>query len=213
MSGVLVTFEGTEGCGKSTQSHLLTRHLEALGHTVVQTREPGGVPLGEAIRELLLDPANTDMAPTTELLLYEAARAQHVHELIRPALDAGSIVICDRFFDSTTAYQGAGRQLPEIELQRLHDLATGSLNPDITIFLDIPVEEGLTRAAKVSDPDRIEQETVSFHRRVRQGFVDLAAQQPDRIRTVDATASVEDIAHTISGLVDPIVERLVAGSS
>ena len=206
MKGCLITFEGTEGCGKSTQVHLLSRHLEAQGHTVILTREPGGVPLAEAIREILLDPANSAMAPLTELLLYEAARAQHVHERIRPALEAGSMVVCDRFFDSTTAYQGAGRKLPDIDFEALHILATGGVKPDITIFLDIPVEEGLKRAAHVSDPDRIELEAIEFHQRVRQGFVDLCERYPDRIKTVSATGTVEEIAHIVSALVDHMID-------
>ncbi len=206
MRGVFITLEGIEGCGKSTQAHLLSRHLEADDHHVVITREPGGTPIAEAIRLILLDPANTAMAPLAELLLYEAARAQHVRELIRPAIEAGAIVICDRFYDSTTAYQGAGRQLPDIDFQKLHDMATGGLSPDLTLFLDIPVEEGLKRATNAAAPDRIERESIEFHERVRQGFLDLAAQHPERIKTLDATGTPEDIAIAVSALVDPLVE-------
>ncbi len=206
MRGVFITFEGIEGCGKSTQAHLLRRHLEAEGHDVVLTREPGGTPISEAIREMLLDPANAAMSPLAELLLYEAARAQHVHELIRPAIEAGSIVVCDRFYDSTTAYQGAGRGLPEIDFERLHDMATGGLSPDLTLFLDLPVEEGLKRAANAAAPDRIERESIEFHERVRKGFLELAAQHPGRIRTLDAGRTPEDIAIAVSALVDPLIE-------
>ncbi len=206
MKGVFITFEGIEGCGKSTQAHLLSRHLEAEGHDVVVTREPGGTPIAEAIREILLDPANAAMSPLTELLLYEAARAQHVHELVRPAIEAGSIIICDRFYDSTTAYQGAGRRLPEIDFDSLHDMATGGLSPDLTLFLDLPVEEGLKRAANAPALDRIERESIEFHERVRQGFLDLAAQHPERIKTLDAAGTPEDIAIAVSALVDPLVE-------
>ncbi|MCH8084691.1 MAG: dTMP kinase [Myxococcales bacterium] len=206
MRGAFITFDGIEGCGKSTQAHLLSRHLVAEGQDVVLTREPGGTPIAEAIREILLDPANGAMAPLTELLLYEAARAQHVHELIRPAIEAGSIVICDRFYDSTTAYQGAGRQIPEIDFEKLHRMATGGLSPDLTLFLDLPVEEGLKRATNAGAPDRIERESVEFHERVRQGFLELAAQQPERIKTLDARGTPEDIAIAVSALVDPLVE-------
>ena len=206
MKGVFITFEGIEGCGKSTQTHLLSRHLEAEGHDVVVTREPGGTPLAEALREILLDPANDAMAPLTELLLYEAARAQHVHELIRPAIEAGSVVLCDRFFDSTTAYQGAGRQLPDIDFEKLHSLATGGLSPDMTIFLDLPVDVGLKRATVSSAPDRIEGEAIDFHERVRQGFLDLVERHPERIKSLDATGPPEDIAIAVSALVDPLVE-------
>ena len=206
MQGALITFEGIEGCGKSTQTHLLSRHLEADGHNVVVTREPGGTPIAENIREILLDPANEAMDPLTELLLYEAARAQHVAERIRPAIEAGSVVVCDRFFDSTTAYQGAGRNLPNIDLEMLHALATGGLSPDLTILLDLPVEAGLKRATSAGSPDRIEAESVEFHQRVRQGFLDLAERNPVRIRTLDATGTPEDIAIHVSGLVDPVLE-------
>ncbi len=206
MKGVFITFEGIEGCGKSTQAHLLSRHLKAEGHDVVVTREPGGTPIAEAIRQILLDPANAAMSALTELLLYEAARAQHVHELIRPAIEAGSIVVCDRFYDSTTAYQGAGRRLPEIDFAGLHDMATGGLSPDLTLFLDLPVEEGLKRAANAAVPDRIERESIKFHERVRQGFLELAAQHPERVKTLDAVGRPEDIAIAVSALVDPLVE-------
>ncbi len=206
MKGVFITFEGIEGCGKSTQAHLLSRHLDAEGHDVVVTREPGGTPIAEAIREILLDPANGAMAPLAELLLYEAARAQHVHELLRPAIEAGSIVICDRFYDSTTAYQGAGRRLPHIDFDKLHDIATAGLCPDLTLFLDLPVEEGLKRAASAAALDRIERESMEFHERVRQGFLDLAAQHPERIKTLDAGGTPEDIAIAVSALVDPLIE-------
>lgn len=205
MKGLLITFEGTEGCGKSTQTHLLSRHLDAEGHNVVMTREPGGTPIAEAVREILLDPANHAMSALTELLLYEAARAQHVYELIRPAIEAGSIVLCDRFIDSTTAYQGAGRRLPGIDFEKLHSLATGGLSPDMTIFLDIPVDLGLKRATVFSAPDRIESESVEFHKRVRQGFLDLAQQHPERIKSLDATGTPEAIAIAVTALVDPLI--------
>lgn len=213
MKGALITFEGIEGCGKSTQTHLLSRHLEAEGHEIVKTREPGGTPIAEVIRKILLDPANDAMDPLTELLLYEAARAQHVNELIRPAIEAGAVVICDRFFDSTTAYQGAGRRLPEIDIEKLHQMATGGLSPDITILLDLPVEEGLKRAANATPLDRIEREAVEFHERVRQGFLSLAERHSERVRTLDATGAPEEIAIAVSGLVDPILDSRRANAT
>lgn len=212
MKGLFLTFEGIEGCGKSTQAHLLSHHLEAGGHTVVLTREPGGTPIAETIRGILLDPANAAMVPMAELLLYEAARAQHVQELIRPALEAGKIVICDRFQDSTTAYQGAGRRLGEVNVQELHAVATGGLEPDLTIFLDLPVDEGLRRAVSASEPDRIEREDLSFHERVHQGFVDLAERYPERIERLDASGSPEEIAHTVSALVDALIDSRGVGT-
>jgi len=138
MKGAFITLEGVEGCGKTTQMTLLRDRLETEGRRVLLTREPGGTPIAEAIRDILLDPANTALSPVAELLLYEAARAQHVAERIRPALDEGAIVICDRFADSTTAYQGAGRVLPGDAVRNLHRLATGAVWPDLTIVLDLP---------------------------------------------------------------------------
>ena len=194
MIGMFITFEGGEGVGKTTQITLLKDALEADGRTVVVTREPGGTPIAERIRNVVLDAANAGMAPMTELLLYEAARAQHVEELIRPALERGDIVLCDRFSDSTTAYQGAGRSLNEADLETLHALATGGLEPDLTILLDLAPTMGLERASHRGEADRIELESITFHERVREGFLELAARYPERLRVVDATQDVETIA-------------------
>ncbi|MCX5759213.1 MAG: dTMP kinase, partial [Candidatus Hydrogenedentes bacterium] len=163
--GIFITFEGVEGCGKSTQAALLREHLESKGFAVVCTREPGGTPIAEAIRRVLLDPAHGAMVPATELFLYAAARAQHVGERSRPALDAGAVVICDRFADSTTAYQCAGRGLGHDVAAQLHGIATGGLRPDITFVIDVPAALGLARAAKTGIPDRIEREQLAFHER------------------------------------------------
>ncbi len=206
MKGLFITFEGIEGCGKSTQVHKLKEHLEARGHRVNLTREPGGTPIGEAIRAVLLAPASAAMADATELLLYQAARAQHVAERIRPALEQGVIVVCDRFADSTTAYQGAGRGLPSDEIERLQGLATANLAPDLTILLDLPVEEGLKRAMNTGEFDRIEREAVDFHRKVRQAFLRLAEKEPQRVRTIDGLLPVDEAAAQIAALVEPLLD-------
>ena len=194
MKGCFITIEGVEGSGKSTQVEKLRMFIEGRGHKVDTTREPGGVPIAEAIREVLLNPNHTAMAPITELLLYEAARAQHVAQRIRPALDSGTWVICDRFADSTTAYQGAGRGLPLSDLANLHALATAGLEPDLTILIDLAAEEGLRRAARDHVSDRIEREAIDFHRRVREEFLRLAETHPTRIKTVDGRLPADSVA-------------------
>lgn len=204
--GRFITIEGVEGSGKSTQIVRLRQHLEARGHDVAVTREPGGTPIAEAIRQVLLDPANSRMCATAELLLYEAARAQHVAERIRPALDAGKVVLCDRFADSTTAYQGAGRGLAPDVVARLHDVATNGTWPDLTIVIDVPVEVGLARAARNGRPDRIEREDVEFHDKVRGEFLRLAADEPHRVKIVDGTPSEDEIAPVIARLADTLLE-------
>jgi len=177
--------------------------MEALGHTVVNTREPGGTVISESIRAILLNPENVAITPVTELLLYAAARAQHVDALIRPSLDAGAVVICDRFADSTTAYQGAGRNLDPAMIQRMHDAATRGTWPDITILLDLPAETGLARARTVRTLDRIEQEPLAFHRAVRDEFLNIAANEPERVRVLDATLSEDAVAEAIWQFVAP----------
>lgn len=207
MKGAFITIEGVEGCGKTTQLALLKARLEAEGRAVVVTREPGGTVIGEAIRELLLDTANHAMRPVTELLLYEAARAQHVEERIRPALDAGKIVLCDRFADSTTAYQGAGRVLPADMVRRMHEVATGGVWPALTIVLDVPVAVGLERAARARRRDRIESEPEQFHARVREEFLRLAEREPGRVKVVDGTAPVEAVSEQVYALVSAALEK------
>lgn len=194
MKGLFITFEGIEGCGKSTQVALLKVRLESRGRRVLVTREPGGTRVAELIRGVLLDGSNTDMTPATELLLYGAARAQHVDELIRPALESGADVVSDRFADSTTAYQGAGRQLERSLIEEVHRLATRGAWPDVTFLLDLPVEAGLARARAVGEPDRIEKEPIEFHRRVRDGFLRIADSEPDRVYVIDATQGIEAVA-------------------
>lgn len=203
--GVFITFEGVEGCGKSTQVRRLQQHLVKLGRDVHVTREPGGTPIAEAIRAILLDCAHARMQPMTELLLYAAARAQHVAEVIAPALEAGKTVLCDRFADSTTAYQGAGRGVDPELVSLVHRLATHGVWPDLTIVLDVPAEVGLARAQAGSGLDRIEKECIEFHRQVREGFLDIARDDARRVCVVDGTGSEQDVAETIAALVE---ERL-----
>lgn len=187
MSGYFITFEGIEGSGKSTQLTLAAQALRASDHTVITTREPGGTVIGDALRNILLDPTHTAMHPITELLLYAAARAQHVAEVIAPAVSRGDIVLCDRFADATTAYQGAARGLTAELIQTVHRIATQQTWPRLTLLLDLPVDVGLARArARTTPPDRIEQETLAFHERVRQAYRALAAAEPTRIHLIDA---------------------------
>lgn len=207
MTGLFITIEGVEGAGKTTQLKRLHRHLEQIGYAVVVTREPGGTPIGEAVRQVLLDPTHAAMAPVTELLLYEAARAQHVAELIRPALEEGKAVLCDRFADSTTAYQGAGRALAPQDILTLHNLATGGLWPDLTLVLDLAVKTGLERARNRGRYDRLEQETLLFHEQVREGFLELARLEPDRVKVIDAAQPVDAVAAAICAHVDALAAR------
>lgn len=195
--GLFITLEGVEGCGKTTQIVRLAEFLRSRGREVVCTREPGGTPIAERIRGLLLDPEHTAMSATTELLLYAAARAQHVDELIRPALEAGKDVISDRFADSTTAYQGAGRGLSPEAVMPLHETATRGVWPDLTMVLDLPAEEGLRRAANTGASDRLEREPLDFHQRVREEFLRLAQREPGRVKVVDASRSPEEVAAEI----------------
>jgi dTMP kinase len=202
VKGLFITFEGVEGCGKSTQIRLLEEHLRRRGIETIATREPGGVPIAEAVRAVLLDPAHTAMAPMTEILLYEAARAQIVRELIRPALAAGMVVLCDRFADSTTAYQGAARELPREEVRYLHRLAVDAVWPDHTFLLDLAPETGLARARGRGRSDRMEQEPGAFHERVRAGFLEIAREEPERITVLDADRPVDVIARDIREAAD-----------
>lgn len=211
--GVLITFEGGEGIGKSTQLRILTHRLEAAGLAVRALREPGGTVVGEAVRAILLDPDHVGLDARAELLLYEAARAQLVAEVIEPALDAGEIVLCDRFYDSTTAYQGYGRGLPLDEIAALNMAATGGLAPDRTLVLDIEPAVALERATR-GGADRLESEDGSFHERVRAGFSAIAAQEPGRVRVVDATGSIESVAARVAeALADlPALADVLGGS-
>lgn len=206
--GVFITFEGGEGAGKSTQIRRLAAALEALGRTVVVTREPGGTPLAEAIRALILGPGASGDA-LTQALLFAAARREHIRVLIEPALAAGAIVFCDRFADSTRAYQGG--RLPATALDATISLATGDLAPDLTLLLDLPPEEGLARArGRGGDADTFERADLAFHADVRARFLALAKAEPDRIVVIDAGADVADVAEAIRRVVDARLASRVA---
>jgi dTMP kinase len=196
MGGVFITFEGIEGSGKSTQVELLLRHLVARGTAVVTTREPGGTPLGERVRDILLDPAG-DPVPMSELFLLEAARAQLVARVIAPALAAGSTVLSDRFADSSQAYQGAARGLGSEVVSALNVAACGATLPARTVLLDLPVEVALERArsrpSTTASNRRFEDEALAFHRRVADGYRELARREPARVRLVDAAGAPEDV--------------------
>ena len=185
-----ITFEGIEGCGKSTQARRLA---ERLGARALLTREPGGTPIGRAVRQVLLDPANERLAPITELLLYFADRAQHVSEVVRPALERGLTVLCDRHVESSLAYQGYGRGLPLDAIRMLAALATGGLRPDAIVLVDVPVELGLARARRRGAQDRLEAELVEFHERVRAGYEALLAAEPERWLRVDGRGSEQEV--------------------
>jgi dTMP kinase len=213
--GLFITFEGIEGCGKTTQMKLLAKDLEEKGRTPVMTREPGGCPIADQIRNLLLDAANSRMVPLAELFLYSAARAQHVSEVITPALAAGKIVLCDRFTDATIAYQGHGRQLDLLLIEQLNLLATTLVRPQLTILLDCPVEVGLGRAmARISSTtgakeERFEQESVLFHNRVRNGYLQLATAAPDRFIIINGDGNIKEVHAAIASAVLP---RLAGGA-
>lgn len=209
--GSFITFEGPEGSGKTTQVRLLAAWLAQMGHDVLTTREPGGTRIGDGVRALLLDPAHTEMRPETEILLFSAARAQIVGQVIRPHLAQGGIVICDRFADSTLAYQGYGRQLDLATLRQITAFATGNLIPDLSICLDLPVEEGLRRkrGGDTAEWNRMEREQLAFHERVRAGFLSLAAADPARWLVLDALQPVDRIQASIRERVTDRLCRVV----
>lgn len=203
--GLFITFEGTEGVGKSTQLRTAADTLEALGVNCVVTREPGGTPMAEAIRELLLTPRDEPVNDITELLLMFAARAQHLHTRILPELNAGRWVLCDRFTDATFAYQGGGRGVPEERIALLEQLVQGELRPDRIVLLDAPVETGMTRARHRGELDRFEQEAVDFFQRIRATYLRRAHADPARYQIVDAARDLEvvtaEVAEHIKALV------------
>jgi dTMP kinase len=210
-TGFFITLEGVEGSGKTTQTALVANELRLSGHRVTVTREPGGTRAGEAIRAIFLDPA-VSLHAAAELLLVLADRAQHVREKLKPALAAGEIVLSDRYSDSTVAYQGHGRGLDLKLLEELYRLAGDGTRPDLTIVLDLAVETGLERTrarvrGDVRGPDRFEGEQVEFHRRVREGFLTIARDEPNRVRTIDATAPVAEITSRIVEAITGLVGR------
>ena len=204
LSGKLFTFEGSEGSGKSTQIELLADELEGMGHEVIVTREPGGTEIGEEIRHLLIhNSAGANMTPEAELLLFAAARAQLVRQVILPALETGKIILCDRFLDSTTVYQGAARSIASDPVSYINQFAAAAITPDLTFILDVPAEESIARVKRrINDlPDRMEQENVDFYKKVREGYLLLARSLPKRFHVVDGTRELkvnqEDILKTV----------------
>jgi dTMP kinase len=235
--GLFITFEGPEGSGKSTQARLLYERLQMRGYPVIVTREPGGTRIGELIRRILVDLQHTEMASTTEILLFSAARAQLVSELARPYLDTGGIVLCDRYADSTYAYQGYGLKRDLNELRRITDIATGGLTPDLTVYLDLTAEEGLERKQRAryahknnpladavrSQPgpdhaaggtsqqaewNRLDARDLEYHQRVEAGFQELMLQDPERWCRLDAHMPIDALAEAIEARVEPLLARV-----
>jgi len=201
MKGKFITIEGGEGAGKSTMMDHLAAWLESHGHRVVRTREPGGTVLAEKIRAILLDDQHGELSGQSELLLVFASRAQHLEELIRPALARGDTVLCDRFTDASWAYQGGGRQMPDEWIAALEQMVHGDLQPDLTILLDLPVEQGLERASRRGDADRFEQEPSRFFERVRQAYLARAKSSDSRFEIIDASGHMDQVwSHIDSAL-------------
>lgn len=208
--GLFLTFEGPEGSGKSTQLRTLVEKLRAAGHDVVETREPGGTAIGTEIRRLLLDPANDHLSPTAELLLMFASRAQNVDETILPAIAAGRIVVCDRFTDSTLAYQGAARGLGAEVVYELDRIACRGLVPDLTLLIDIDTQQGLERARSRNTrtqgtETRFDEKDVTFHRKVREAFRQIASDESRRVRLIDGSRSREEVAAEVWDAVTPLL--------
>lgn len=201
MSGCLITLEGGEGAGKSTALSFLAEHIQARGHELVRVREPGATTVGEAIRAILLDPAHAGLFPETELLLMFAARAQLVRETIRPALARGAVVLSDRFTDASFAYQGGGRGIPAARIAELERWVCG-IKPDLSLLLDLPVEQGLARAHGRGPRDRIEQEAAEFFERVRHVYRERAAAEPARWRVIDASRPVDEVRAALAMALD-----------
>lgn len=207
MTGLFITLEGPEGAGKSTNREYLAQRLRDHGLDVELTREPGGTPLAERIRELLLTPADEPMNCDTELLLVFAARAQHLAQVVRPALARGAIVLCDRFTDATYAYQGGGRGLSVQRIEQLEHFVQGDMRPDLTLIFDLPVEVGLSRAAARGRLDRFEQEGLDFFEAVRSAYLNRARQNPQRYRIVDAGQSLAAVQQDLDDLLPGLLER------
>ena len=211
---MFITFEGIEGCGKTTQVNYLVKHLELNNIPCVKTLEPGGTAIGQNIRKILLDSKNTHLAPLTELILYAADRAQHVSEVISPSLARGKWVICDRFYDATIAYQGFGRGMNMELIEFLNSQATAGLSPDLTILMDCPENIGLKRALErnktqnLEDQGRFEKEKMEFHHKVRKGYLSLAEKYRDRFRIIDASRSIDEVKKDIYGILDQYIQAI-----
>lgn len=206
--GIFITIEGTDGAGKSTQIPFIKGFLEKKGYKVLLTREPGGTEIGEKIRNLLLDKENKEMCDMTEALLYAASRAQHIKELIVPALEQGKAVLCDRFVDSSIAYQGKGRELGLETVKSINDFATCGLEPDLTILLDLDPEKGLERVKENNAVDRLEQEKLDFHKKVYKGYKDLSNLYPNRIKVISADQSIQKTSSDIENKLETLLKEV-----
>lgn len=204
---MFITIEGPDGSGKSSQVPVLAEAIRQAGYDLVVTREPGGTEIGDQVRQIIMDLKNTGMFPHTEILLFQASRAQLVREVIRPNLEAGKVVLCDRYADATLAYQGYGHETDLLELRRVVEFATGGLKPDLTLYLDIDVEKGLRRKGNGEEWNRLDAYEVEFHERARAGYLELIAQEPERWVVIDARQSVEQIQEDLKRVV---LERLRA---
>jgi dTMP kinase len=210
---LFITFEGVEGSGKTSQIQRLKKYLTQKGIPCKVTREPGGCPIGEKVRKILLDPDHREMVPATELFLYEAARAQHVKEVLKPLLKKRGIILCDRFCDATLAYQGYGRRLDLKWIDRLNRLSSQGIKPDVTFLLDCPSVVGLNRALqrnrtlKQEREERFEREEIQFHRRVRKGYLAIARKEPHRVKVIDTREGEEKVFEKIRKIVDNLIER------
>ena len=209
---MFITFEGIEGCGKTTQVNLLVNYLKENNIPFIKTLEPGGTGIGQDIRKILLNSKNTHLAPLTELILYAADRAQHVSEIIKPGLDQAKWVVCDRFFDATVAYQGFGRGMSIELIEYLNSHAADGVSPDLTILMDCPEDVGLKRALdrnkiqNLEDQGRFEKEKIEFHRKVRKGYLVLAEKYRKRFRIIDASRTVDEVKQDIYNLLTPYIE-------
>ncbi|MFP3853795.1 MAG: dTMP kinase [Anaerolineales bacterium] len=203
---LFISFEGPDGCGKSTQAKLLTEWLKVQGYPVLLTREPGGTAIGDQVRKVLMSLENRRMNPRTEFLLFSASRTQLVHEVIRPHLEAGGVIVSDRFYDSSLAYQGYGHGLDEEALRAITDFVTGGLKPDLTFLLDLAARVGLTRRRDGGNWNRLDDYDLEFHKRARQGYLSLASAEPDRWRVVEADRPIDDIQAEIQNLLLPYLE-------
>jgi len=208
-----ITFEGVEGSGKTTQIQRLKKYFTQRGIPCKITREPGGCPIGEKVRKILLNPDHREMVPMSELLLYEAARAQHVNDMIKPFLKKGGVILCDRFNDATLAYQGYGRRIDLRWIERLNHLSSQGIRPDVTFLLDCPSDVGLKRALqrnrelKQEREERFEKEEIQFHRRVRKGYLDIAKKEPRRVKVIDTRQGEDKVFNKIRKTVDNLLVR------
>jgi dTMP kinase len=205
MIGKFITVEGIEGAGKTTCMQVVTEIIENQGITAIHTREPGGTDLGEDLRNLLLGHKHTGMSDDAELLMMFAARAEHIAQKIQPALDDGQWVLCDRFTDATYAYQGYGRGISLEKISGLENWVQGKLRPDLTLLMDLPVEVGMERAGKRSAPDRFESEAWDFFERIRQGYLSIAAEQPSRVKVIDASQDLSDVQEQVRAAIETFV--------